>query len=186
MAESPQTIDSVAQLISQATIEVMQGSSGTEVIAAPYFQKIPSIYLKPDVSCFIQFEGDYRGLLVTNFPKQTATEYFRSSMLFMGLPPEEIPENYDAEQVLDSVGELVNQLIGRIRQKIQAKYGFHGTNRRPKPLEIVDSILLSIQGIPNNSMEECRRLSFRFQDKFPFTIEFYLERTEFVLLQDPA
>jgi CheY-specific phosphatase CheX len=180
MLDSHKTIDVVAQILGQSTVEVMQRSSGSSAQFANYLQKIPSVNLKPDVSCFIQFEGDYRGLLVMNFPQETALEYYRASMIHMGMPPEEVSENYISDQVLDSVGEMVNQLIGKFRQKMQTKYGFFATNRRPKPLEIVDSILLSIQGVPNDDMERCRRLSFRFMDKFPFTIEFFLEKTEFI------
>jgi hypothetical protein len=49
-------------------------------------QRITKTCLKPDIGCFVLFDGGFSGLVVLNFSAQTAMELYESYMLNMGMP----------------------------------------------------------------------------------------------------
>jgi CheY-specific phosphatase CheX len=181
MNHSADTIDIMAKIIGESTVEILHRNSNSNVYFAPSLQRIPRISLRPNIGCFVQFEGDYYGLLIINFSREAALEYYKQSMMFMGMPEEELTDDYTSEEVLDSIGELVNQLIGHSRHAVQKRYGLSSQNGQPKGMVIMDSILLSLKGA-NMNPDQCRRLSFKFADKYPFHIELFFEDTEFISL----
>lgn len=172
------TVDIIAKIIGDATVEVMERSTGTKIYMSPSVQKIPTVHLRPDIGCFVQFGGDYAGLVIINFDGATAFNYYRKSMLFMGLTEDDLVEDETNEEVLDTIGELVNQITGKFRQNIQKYFGLSAMNKQPKAISIRDSILLSVkETMPEEN--QCRRLSFKLESEFPFHVEFFIEKTEF-------
>lgn len=175
------TTDIIAEIFGEATIEVLEGASGASIYFSPTIQKIPAIHLKPDVGCFVQFSGDYSGLMIINFTREAAMEYYRKSLLFMGMPEEELAIDHTSDEVVDSIGEAVNQLIGKARQKIQERFGLSAHNNQPKAICILDSVLLSIDNLAMHR-NHCRRLSFKISESASFHIELFFEETEFITL----
>jgi len=55
--------------MSQITLEA---TTNQEVTYSSTIQKTPKISMKPDLTCFVQFNGDYNGLVVINFSADAA------------------------------------------------------------------------------------------------------------------
>ncbi len=174
--QAEQGIDELCSYLLGATQEVLSQSTGTEIQYAKTIQEIASVHLKPDVGCFVQFNGDYQGLLIMNFSTSAALELFREYMLHMGMPEEEIASSHVSEEVIDSIGEFVNQIIGQFRQKIEQRYGLVAHNSQPKAIHINEAITLSIG--PQKNSEQYRRLSFRIHS-LPFQAEIAFETSQF-------
>ncbi|MGK5093131.1 DUF3334 family protein [Deltaproteobacteria bacterium TL4] len=183
MTKKHSTIDTVSEIFGQATVDVLSNSSGAEVYFSPTIQKITSVFLKPDIGCFVQFTGDYSGLMIINFSREAAMEYYRQSMLFMGMSEEDLAIDHTSDEVVDSIGETVNQIVGSARQLIQKKYGLSAQNNQPKAICIMDSIMLSVKS-SEVQRQQSRRLSFKINDRLPFHIELFMEQTEFIII-DP-
>ena len=179
--EKMETVDIVAKVFCDAVKEVIETSTGASVSYAPTIQDVPSISLKPDMGCFVQFSGDYSGLFIMNLSGRAALEIYKKAMTFMGLPEKDLADDYNSEDVVSSVGEMINQVIGKARQKIEHLYGLSATNNQPKAITISSAITLSVATMLDRP--KCRRLSFRTQDHNPFYVEMNLEQTEFIRLE---
>jgi len=175
------TIDAVSKIMCQATKEVLETSTGKSIVYSNTIQKIPRVHLKPEIGCFVLFNGDYSGLMIMNFDAKAALEIYKTSMMKMGLPEEDLAIEYTADEVVDSIGELINQVIGKVRSQVENQYGLVATNTQPKAIALNSAIILSIDG-HDVSRDFCRRLSFKIGN-FPFHIELSLEQTEFIALE---
>jgi len=173
------TVNSVAQLFCEATQEVIGSSTGETVSYSETLQMIPAINLRPDIGCFIMFSGDYSGLMIMNFTGDAALEIYRHSMMKMGLPEEELAVEHTSDEVVNSIGELINQVIGKVRQRIEEQYHLVAHNTQPRAIALSTSIILNIESRENSAQELCRRLSFKI-NRQSFYIELALERSEFV------
>ncbi len=174
------TISQVAKIFCEAVQNVLQASTNSKITYAPTIQKIPSISMKPDLGCFVQFNGDYSGLFIMNLSGAAALELYRRSMVYMGLPEEELATDYTSDEVVNCIGEMINQVIGRARSMVEAEFGLTAMNNQPKAITISTAITLSVSTLLDRS--QCRRLSFRTQDNNPFYVEMNLEQTEFIRL----
>ncbi len=179
--QSIRTVDKVAKIFCCAVKEVIETSTGMTVSYASTFQDVPSISLKPDLGGFIQFSGDYSGLFIMNFSKKASIEIYSKAMSFMGLPEDEISKDADSDEVVNYVGEIMNQVIGKARQKIEAKYGLSANNNQPKAITISSAITLSVATMLDKP--ECRKIAFRTGETNPFYVEMSLEKTEFIRLE---
>ncbi|MBN2705181.1 MAG: DUF3334 family protein [Deltaproteobacteria bacterium] len=177
---SSHTTNDLARIFAQACEEIINQATNSEVKAARTMQKVPSVFLKPDIGCFVQFTGDYSGLFIMNFSGPVAIELYRKSMLFMGMPEEELATEYTSDEVVDSLGELINQIIGKARSMIKERYGLAASNPQPKAITISSVITMSIATPLNRP--QCRRISFRSAENHSFHIELSLEETEFIKL----
>ena len=179
MISSSETVNAIAQLFCEATQEGVGTSTGQEVSYSQTMQMIPSIHLRPDIGCFVLFSGDYSGLMIMNFEGQAAVEIYRQSMLKMGMPEEELSTEHTADEVVNAIGELINQVIGMVRRRIEEQYQLVAHNTQPKAIALATAIILNIDSRDPASQELCRRLSFKINRK-SFHIELSLERSEFV------
>ncbi|NPA94143.1 MAG: DUF3334 family protein [Thermodesulfobacteria bacterium] len=178
---SLKTVDKVAKIFCSAVKEVIDASTGMSVSYAPTIQDVPSISLKPDLGCFVQFNGDYSGLFIMNFSKEASLEIYKKAMAYMGLPDEEISNDFESDEVVNYVGEIINQVIGKARQKIETKYGLSANNNQPKAITISSAITLSVATMLDG--HDCRKIAFRTDDSNPFYVEMNLEKTEFICLE---
>ena len=178
-----ETLNRFAKILGAATIDVLTSGSKIQVSFSPTIQKIPAIYMKPDIGCFVQFSGDYSGLLILNFSEEAAMSYYREYMLFMGMSEDDLTNNPKSDEVIDSIGELANQIIGRTRQMVQQEFDLAAYNNIPKAMSLVETIMLCVSNIPIEE-GQCRRLSFKIDRKASFHIEFCIEPTEFISVQE--
>ena len=180
MIRSSNTANAISRIFCEATKETLEKSTDCDIYFSSTIQKVPMIHMRPEIGSFVQFSGDYSGLMIMNFSAGAAMAIYRNSMLKMGFPEEELSSEYTADEVSDSIGELINQIIGRVRSLIEAQYGLVAHNTQPKAIALTTSINLSIEA-SDYEQDQCRRLSFHI-DGHSFHIELSMERTEFITM----
>jgi len=177
--QAESTLDDLCRMIILATKEVLENNTQKAIHYAKTVQMVPSVHLRPDIGCFVQFDGDYQGLMIMNFSGAAALSLYQGYMITMGMPADELAQEWTSDEVIDSVGEFVNQIIGQFRMRIEQSFGLTSQNSQPKAIGINESVTLSIG--PASGDEEYRRISFKV-DNLPFQTELALEATRFKIL----
>lgn len=170
-----QSIDSIAKIFLKTTQNTLKKSTGKEINYANTIQKITRVSMMPDLTCFVQFGGDYMGLVIFNFSDEAAFEIYRQYMINMGMPEDELATSISDPEVADTIGEITNQLMGQLIKSVEEKYDLNAYYGQPKALTISSAISLSI----NDTYTENRRLSFKINN-YIFRIEIAMEDTEFI------
>ena len=171
------TIDVISSFFCQATKKTLEKGTKKTVKYSDTIQAIPKISLKPALGCFVQFNGDYNGLIVMNFTANAAMEIYRNYMITMGLPEADLAKNFTSSEVVDTMGEMVNQVMGRAVRMIESKYDLSVSFGQPKALALNNSITLT----PELKYSDNRRMVFAIGTE-RFTIELSMEKTEFISL----
>ncbi|MFC1523224.1 DUF3334 family protein [Thermodesulfobacteriota bacterium] len=169
------TIDIISEILCQATKKTLDKSTKKTIKYAKTLQIIPEVSLKPDIGCFVPFSGDYNGLVVMNFSGDAALDLYRSYMTAMGLPPEELAKDFTSVEVIDTIGEMTNQIMGKAMQMVESKFDLTSYFGQPKALSLNTAITLT----PNLDFQDNRRMVFSLET-FRFYAELALEKTEFV------
>jgi hypothetical protein len=84
------SIDEISKVFLTTASKTLEKSTGQEVTYSNTIQRIPKVSMKPDLTCFVQFDGDYIGLVILNFTAEAAYETYKKYMLHMGMPKEEL------------------------------------------------------------------------------------------------
>ncbi len=176
------SINELAKIFCSGTKEIIEINTNSNITFSPTIQKIPTTYLKPDIGCFMQLSGDFSGLVIFNFTGDAAIEIYRNYMLNLGMPEDEITHNFNSNEVTDSLGEIINQIGGKVRQEIEKTFKISVKNNQPKAITISNSILISIAS--DLTKPQCRRISFKTAMQKSFYIELAIEQTEFICLFD--
>lgn len=145
-------------------------------------QKIGKTCLKPDIGCFVLFDGGFSGLVVLNFSAQAAMELYESYMLNMGMAREDLAVSYTSDEVSNVMGELMNQMVGDFTSRVERELQTHITQNQPKMLVINKQVTLSIGANLDNP--EARRVSFFTGKSNTFYLELAVDRTEFIKIAD--
>jgi CheY-specific phosphatase CheX len=177
MSDPLVSIDEVSKIFLRSAQNTLAVSSGQEVTFSTTIQKIPKIAMKPDLTSFVQFTGDYNGLVVMNFSADAAFEIYKSYMEAMGMPEEELAVSVAAPEVTDTIGELTNQVMGQWIKDVEEKYNLNAEFGQPKALTLSSSITLII----DSDYGENRRLSFKIGN-YNFRVGIAMEHTEFILI----
>ncbi len=177
MSDPLVSIDEVSKIFLRSARNTLAVSTGQEVTFSTTIQKIPKIAMKPDLTSFVQFTGDYNGLVVMNFSADAAFEIYKSYMEAMGMPEEELAVSVAAPEVTDTIGELTNQVMGQWIKDVEEKYNLNAEFGQPKALTLNSSITLII----DSDYGENRRLSFKIGN-YNFRVGIAMERTEFILI----
>lgn len=175
MANETHTIDKIATLLCKSTKHIIESSTKQKVEYSKTFQKIPKVTMTPDIGCFVQFTGDYNGLVVLNLPGNAALDLYTSYMKAMGMPEDELAKEFTSNEVADSIGEITNQIMGLLVRTVEDKFDLSSFGGQPKALALNSAITLII----DCEYQIHRRLSFKINGK-PFHIELALEHTEFI------
>ena len=75
-------------------------------------QRISKTCLKPDIGCFVLFDGGFSGLVIINFSGQAAMELYANYLLNMGMSKDDLVSSYTSDEVSNVMGELMNQVVG--------------------------------------------------------------------------
>lgn len=177
MSERMISIDEISKILLKTAQNTLDTLTKQDVTFSSTIQKTPKVSMKPDLTCFVQFNGDYNGLVVLNFSANAAYEIYKSYMKVMGMPKEELAATLAAPEVSDTIGEITNQLMGQLAKDIEEKYCLNASFGQPKALTLNSSITLVI----DSDYGENRRLSFKIGN-YSFRIEIAMERTEFLII----
>jgi CheY-specific phosphatase CheX len=179
MSDKQKTIDTIAGILCKSVKKVLEANTLKKIDYSRTIQSIPKISIKPDIGCFIQVSGDYNGLLVFNFSGDAAVKIYRSYMLSMGMPEDELAMDFTSNEVIDSVGEIINQIMGELMRTIEDKYDLGAYSGQPKVLALNSSITLTIDA----DYRDNRRVSFNIENN-RFQIEMAMEQTEFITIKE--
>ncbi len=145
-------------------------------------QRISKTCLRPEIGCFVLFDGGFSGLVIINFTGQAAMELYANYLLNMGMSKDDLVSSYTSDEVSNVMGELMNQVVGDFTGKVRRELQTHITQNQPKMLVLNKQVQLSVDA--NLDKPEARRVTFYTANNNIFYLELAIDRTEFIKLYD--
>ena len=161
---------------------VLNVATQSKVNYSGMVQRITKTGLKPDIGCFVMFDGGFTGLVVMNFAADTAMEIYERYMLHMGMPKSELASSHTSDEVSNIMGELMNQIVGDFTGKVRRELQTNITQNQPKMLVLTKQVMLSVDTPLDRP--EMRRVTFYTEKSNIFYLELAIDRTEFIRLHD--
>lgn len=161
---------------------VLNVATNSQVQYSGIVQRIQKTYLKPDIGCFVLFDGAFSGLVIINLSAASAMELYRNYLLNMGLSESDLATGYTSDEVSNVMGELMNQVVGDFTGKVRRELQTHITQNQPKMLVLNKQVQLSVDANLDNP--EARRVTFYTAANNTFYLELAVDRTEFITLRD--
>jgi chemotaxis protein CheY-P-specific phosphatase CheC len=161
--------EDIFRILCNSVRSVLSSTTNSAVTFSPMIQEVEKTCLKPDIGCFVLFGGDFTGLVVMNFTKEAAMDIYRGYLLSMGMPEEEIAGNYTADEVSSSLGELMNQCIGRFRSDLERETSIYISQNQPKMLVITEAVYIAIDAAIEKP--QLRKISFKTANSNRFYLE---------------
>ncbi|AGH81879.1 hypothetical protein PCNPT3_09705 [Psychromonas sp. CNPT3] len=174
------TTDDVLLLLCNSVKSVLGKATNHPIHYSSMVQKINKTGLKPDIGCFVLFDGGFSGLVILNFSAASALEIYQNYMLHMGIPENELAQSHTSDEVSDVMGELMNQMIGYFTSVIAQEMQTSITQNQPKMLTINKQVQLSID--TNLDRPQARRVTFTTEKNNIFYLEMAMDKTEFIKL----
>ena len=175
------TEDLLVSLCNSVT-RVLTVTTQSQIRYSGMVQRIRQTCLKPDIGCFVLFDGGFSGLVIINFSASAAMEIYERYMLSMGIPKDSLASSFTSDEVANVMGELMNQIVGDFTGKIGRELQTHITQNQPKMLAINKQVMLSVDA--NLDQAEARRVTFYTGGNNIFYLELAIDRTEFIKLHD--
>lgn len=69
--------DDVVRILCSSVQSVLSNTINNTISISPMVKEIENTCLKPDIGCFVLFQGDFSGLIIINFTKEAAQEMNR-------------------------------------------------------------------------------------------------------------
>ena len=174
--------DEILLILCKSVTKVLTGATGSSVKYSPVVQRINKTSLKPDIGCFVLFDGVFSGIVIMNFSAASAMELYGSYMRHMGMPEEEIANLHTSDEVGNTLGELTNQIVGEFTAAIEHELYISVNQSQPKMLAINREVALSINANLDNP--QARKVAFQTEGHNTFFIEMAMDKTTFVQLED--
>ncbi|MDO8651806.1 MAG: DUF3334 family protein [Undibacterium sp.] len=165
-----------------SVVRVLHVATQSKIHYSGMVQRITKIGLKPDIGCFVLFDGGFSGLVVLNFAGDAALEIYEKYMLSMGMPKSELASSFTSDEVSNILGELMNQIVGDFTGKVRRELQTNITQNQPKMLVLTKQVMLSVDTPLDRP--EIRRVSFFTANNNIFYLELAIDRTEFIKLHD--
>ena len=175
------TEDILISLCNSVT-QVLSVATQSQVRYSGMVQRITKTCLKPDIGCFVLFDGGFSGLVVINFSAAAALELYENYMLNMGMAKADLATAHTSDDVGNVMGELMNQIVGDFTGKVARELQTHITQNQPKMLALNKQVMLSVD--TNLDAPEARRVTFFTARNNIFYLELAIDRTEFIKLYD--
>ena len=175
------TEDLLISLCNSVT-RVLTVATQSQIHYSGMVQRITKTCLKPDIGCFVLFDGGFSGLVIINFSAAAAMELYESYMLNMGMSKSDLANSFTSDEVSNVMGELMNQVVGDFTGKVRRELQTHITQNQPKMLVLNKQVMLSVDA--NLDQPEARRVTFYTGANHIFYLELAIDRTEFIKLYD--
>ncbi len=184
MAKKPKIIGSNDIMLSlcQSVSTVLTSATGTTTNFVPLIQKISKTVLTPDIGTFVMFTGSFSGMVVINFPKETAMEIYKAYLGNMGLPENEMAKNYTQDEVSNSLGELMNQILGDFTRQVSDQLHIRIDQSQPKMLVLPREVQISISVDLDNPI--FGKVTFNTESGNVFYVELAMDDTTFTAIRD--
>lgn len=174
--------DAILSMLCDSVTKVMSTATNTKINYSPMVQKITRTCLRPDIGCFVLFDGGFSGLVIINFSADSAMEIYRAYMIHMGMPESELALRHTSEEVGNMLGELMNQIVGDFTGNVGSELLVSITQNQPKMLTINKEVMVSID--TNLDRPQSRRVAFKTAHNKMFYLEMAMDKTEFIQLHD--
>ena len=174
--------EDILRSLCDSVTKVLTAASHSQIRYSGMVQRITKTCLKPDIGCFVLFDGGFSGLVVINFSAASAMELYESYMLSMGMSGDELAGSHTSDEVSNVMGELMNQIVGDFTGKVARELQTHITQNQPKMLALNKQVMLSVD--TNLDKPEARRVTFYTGRNNIFYLELAMDRTEFIRLHD--
>jgi CheY-specific phosphatase CheX len=174
--------DDILLNLCNSVTKVLSVATHADVRYSGMVQRISKTCLKPDIGCFVLFDGGFSGLVVMNFSAESAMEIYSRYLLSMGMSKEELALSHTSDEVSNVLGELMNQIVGDFTSKVDRELQTHITQNQPKMLVLNQQVHLSID--TNLDNPEARRVTFYTANNNIFYLELAVDKTEFIKLVD--
>ncbi|MDA0190137.1 MAG: DUF3334 family protein [Proteobacteria bacterium] len=161
---------------------VLTIATASQIHYSGMVQRITRTCLKPDIGCFVLFDGGFSGLVVINFSASAAMELYENYLLNMGMAKSDLASSHTSDEVSNVMGELMNQIVGDFTGKVARELQTHITQNQPKMLALNKQVMLSVDA--NLDQPEARRVTFHTGRNNIFYLEMAIDRTEFIKLYD--
>ncbi|WP_029463409.1 DUF3334 family protein [Serpentinimonas barnesii] len=175
------TEDLLTSLCNSVT-KVLGVATNSPVSYSGMVQRIHKTCLKPDIGCFVLFDGGFSGLVILNFSAPAAMEIYHSYLLSMGMARADLASSHTSDEVSNVMGELMNQVLGDFTSKVQRELHTYISQSQPKMLVLSKQVVLSVDA--HLDQPEARRVTFYTSKNNIFYLELATDRTEFVRLYD--
>ena len=184
MAKKPKIIGSNDIMLSlcQSVASVLTSATGKKTAFVPLIQKISKTVLTPDIGTFVMFTGSFSGMVVINFPRETAMEIYTSYMNSMGIDKKDIAQNYTQEEVSNTLGELMNQILGHFIREVSEEMHIRIDQSQPKMLVLPREVQISIS--VNLDNPTFSKVTFHTEGGNVFYVELAMDDTTFTALKD--
>jgi len=169
--------DDVVRILCNSVQSVFSSTTKNEITISPMIREIKNTCLRPDIGCFVLFQGDFSGLIIINFTKDAAMEIYRNYMVGMGMPEEDLAGNHTSDEVSSSLGELLNQCVGKFRFDLESQTGIFVTQNQPKMLVVSESVQIAIE--TGMEKRKLRQISFKTASGNRFYLEVALGNIKF-------
>lgn len=176
------TTDDVLLMLCNSVKNVLSVATKTQINYSPMVQRITRTCLRPDIGCFVLFDGGFSGLVIMNFSAPAAMELYRAYMTTMGMPESELATQYTSDEVGNMLGELMNQIVGDFTRNVGSELLITINQNQPKMLTINKEVIVSIDA--NLDRAQARRVSFTTANRNVFYMELAMDRTEFIQLHE--
>ncbi|WP_354625204.1 DUF3334 family protein [Psychromonas sp. MME2] len=174
------TTDDILLVLCDSVKAVLTTATDKSINYSAMVQKINKTCLKPDLGCFVLFDGGFSGLVIINFTANAAIEIYQNYMRHMGIPENELAQSHTSDEVGDVMGELMNQIVGDFTSVIGHQLHTSITQNQPKMLTINKQVQLSID--TNLDRPQARRVTFTTARNNIFYLELAMDKTEFIRL----
>jgi len=176
------TTDDILLKLCNSVSGVLSKASHSQINHAAMVQKINKTSLKPDIGCFVIFDGGFSGLVIINFTAAAAMEIYRGYLLSMGMPENELARTHTSDEVSNVMGELMNQILGKFISTISKDLQTSITQSQPKMLTVNKQLAISIEA--NLDEPVSRRVSFTTSSGNVFYLELSIDQTEFIQIKE--
>jgi len=180
--EKPISTEDILVMLCRSVSQVISTATNPKVGYSPMVQRITRTCLRPDIGCFVLFDGGFSGLVIINFSAASAMEIYRAYMKSMGMPDSELATQHTSDEVGNMLGELMNQIVGDFTSKVGHELLVSINQNQPKMLTINKEVMVSID--TNLDRPQSRRVAFTTADHHMFYLELAMDKTDFIKLHD--
>jgi CheY-specific phosphatase CheX len=176
------TTDEILITLCSSVTQVLGAAGNAQVAYSPMVQKIQKTCLRPDLGCFVLFDGGFSGLVIINFTAEAALEIYRKYMMSMGMPESELAQFHTSDEVGNVMGELMNQIVGDFTNRVRLDLHTSINQSQPKMMAINKQVQILI----NTQLDQpqARRVTFSTPLHNIFYMELAMDKTEFIQLHD--
>ena len=181
MSNTTVSTDDILLKLCNSVSGVLSAATHTKIDHAAMVQKINKTSLKPDIGCFVIFDGGFSGLVIINFSANAAMEIYTDYLISMGMPADELATRHTSDEVCNVMGELMNQILGKFIATVSQDLQTSINQSQPKMLTVNQQLIISIEANLDNPVS--RRVSFRTAKGNVFYLEFSIDETEFIQIK---